>query len=298
MYMMNLRLMCIVWLSISTVLWPEHVLALSECNDDEVSHYNGFPFEIGPSREPLVFIVPPIPIIHLPQDSLTASELQSYDLIVIDQLSSKIGSKTTRHVLTRPANPLQDGAELSPQNSFTTLRVSDSYEMQDGPSDIQLNNPEIYIGKQGWWSCGADRYVSMEVDYEQGNVNELGFLAFVYMGRTVDDTLTSEIPITISHSRGVVGVGLEAQDAFVNSVTHSFCVAVEVMDITGKRSKRSAAICLDPTDADAPYLSGDGTPSEACSIIPKHAPFRFPLTPCVVLCVGICLRTMRQLLKK
>lgn len=159
---------------------------------------------------------------------------------------------------------LNDRRIIESPNSLLKIQVNHDYQHQLGPTAVELYEPHMHFPKQTWGNCYSRSTLEFKIRHQYGNLNELGMLAFVYMASNIQHLKEQDRPLYMRWANGSVKLELNRYNRHNDK---PFCVAIELLDITGKRSSRSTPLCLDPTDESAAYISGEGAPGQSgCSL--------------------------------
>lgn len=154
-----------------------------------------------------------------------------------------------------------DGQIIQVPYSSLKLEVDHDYEYQLGPTAVELIQPNLNIEDK---DCHTERKVRFSLRYKHGNLKELGMVAIVYVGANPQHMKEQDYPFLVARAFGSMEFHLNNYE----DADKPFCIGVELLDITGQRSPRSAPLCLDPRDGGAPYISGEDAPGRVgCSSI-------------------------------
>lgn len=257
--------------------------ATAPCDNYSPSFHGHFPFKNHG--------LPDGSVVEVPSQLIYVVYASNYDPIFENDVAMSVVEKSPfkfpwgnpRWAVMFTDEKLQHESSITSRGDNLVLKVNENYKYKPGPTVISLK-PEIYFEPPGliFGKCNPERTLTLHVKYKDGNVPELGMVAFVYIASTVEDLDKPEALFYLDHTKDGVSFDIAGGTPGVDTLNQPFCVAIELLDIAGRRSPRSAPLCIDPTDKSAPYFSGDG----CCSVVVEK-PFHGKSIP-ILLMLLVC----------
>lgn len=195
----------------------------------------------------------------------------------------------------RASTPLEPGDVISPvgcEDARCELTIIQADEQ--APDAAEISDPAVFIDDDDRISvdCSVDSFTFSLRAFDAQTPSEQ-LLGLAYFGATEEEASSTlvpgevfELPVKADSGEPTTEIKLLGSRPDTFDLTQPFCFAIEVMDLAGNRSERSAPLCIDPTDLDAPYVTtpGRGGCATTSGTSPAGAPVLLFLGIALVVC--------------
>jgi len=228
-----------------------------------------------------------------------AIAMESVDLGA--SVASTVLAQMYRPVTAIPAGSTIDAVECI----FSDCTLMIGPEDTSAPETPALTNAEIFLDRdRSRGPCGgAFSTLTFDLSADDGAGDAVtDLIVIAYLGADASSAESEATAARVfrvpdnSDQDGRIIIKLSESDNAQFPTSRAFCMAVEVMDRAGNVSPRSDALCLDPTDGEAPNVTGPG--ADGCAVSAPGSSSSPPSSPWALALFGFVLLGARRVTRK